>query len=108
MAALTIRDSKRLVIKIGSALLVDDEGDLRSQWINALVSDAVEMYNSGTEIIIVSSGAIAIGRRILGLSGGPRNRALKLEESQASAAIGQVRLAHAWQEALEKHHIRAA
>ncbi|MBI37027.1 MAG: glutamate 5-kinase [Alphaproteobacteria bacterium] len=108
MVALTIRDSKRLVIKIGSALLVDDEGNLKSQWINALISDAVEMYNSGTEIIIVSSGAIAIGRRILGLSGGPRNRALKLEESQASAAIGQVRLAHAWQEALEKHHIRAA
>ena len=67
MAALTIRDSKRLVIKIGSALLVDDEGDLRSQWINALVSDAVEMYNSGTEIIIVSSGAIAMGCQYLGI-----------------------------------------
>ena len=53
MVALTIRDSKRLVIKIGSALLVDDEGNLKSQWINALISDAVEMYNSGTEIIIV-------------------------------------------------------
>ena len=107
-AALSIRDSRRLVIKIGSALLADDDGNLRSKWIDALVADAVELRRAGTEIIIVSSGAIAVGRRLLGLARGPRNRVLRLEESQAAAATGQVRLAHAWQDALARYDVPVA
>lgn len=107
-AALSIQDSRRLVIKIGSALLADDDGNLHTKWIDALVGDAAELQRSGTEIIIVSSGAIAVGRRILGLARGPRNRVLRLEESQAAAATGQVRLAHAWQDALARHDVTVA
>ena len=107
-AVLSIHGSKRLVIKIGSALLADDDGNLHTQWIDALVADAVELRRAGTEIIIVSSGAIAVGRRILGLARGPRNRVLRLEESQAAAATGQVRLAHAWQDALARYEVPVA
>ena len=92
--------SKRVVVKIGSALLVHEDGRLRAEWLDALAQDIAALRASGAEIMIVSSGAIAIGRRLLGLARGPRNRALRLEESQAAAAAGQVRLAHAWQETL--------
>lgn len=92
--------SKRIVVKIGSALLVQGDGRLRAEWLGALAQDIAALRDSGAEIMIVSSGAIAIGRRLLGLASGPRNRALRLEESQAAAAAGQVRLAHAWQETL--------
>lgn len=92
--------SKRIVVKIGSALLVHDDGRLRAEWLDALAQDIAALRKSGAEVMIVSSGAIAIGRRLLGLARGPRNRALRLEESQAAAATGQVRLAHAWQETL--------
>ncbi|MDA0786403.1 MAG: glutamate 5-kinase [Proteobacteria bacterium] len=92
--------SKRIVVKIGSALLVHDDGRLRAEWLGALAQDIAALRKSGAEVMIVSSGAIAIGRRLLGLARGPRNRALRLEESQAAAATGQVRLAHAWQEIL--------
>ncbi|MEP4378696.1 MAG: glutamate 5-kinase [Alphaproteobacteria bacterium] len=92
--------SKRIVVKIGSALLVHDDGRLRAEWLEALAQDIAALRETGAEILIVSSGAIAIGRRLLGLARGPRNRALRLEESQAAAAAGQVRLAHAWQETL--------
>jgi glutamate 5-kinase len=106
--ALSIHDSKRLVIKIGSALLADDNGNLRAEWIDALAGDVAELRRAGTEILIVSSGAIAVGRRLLGLARGPRNRALRLEESQAAAATGQVRLAHAWQDALARYDVPVA
>ena len=106
--ALSIHDSRRLVIKIGSALLADDDGNLHTTWIDALAADVAELRRAGTEILIVSSGAIAIGRRLLGLARGPRNRALRLEESQAAAATGQVRLAHAWQDALARHDVTVA
>ena len=107
-AGMTLRDSRRLVIKIGSALLADEAGNLHNGWINALAADIADLRRSGTEILIVSSGAIAIGRRLLGLARGPRNRALRLEESQAAAATGQVRLAHAWQDALARYDVPAA
>jgi len=107
-AALSIHDSRRLVIKIGSALLADDDGNLRSKWIDALAADVAELRRGGTEILIVSSGAIAVGRRLLGLARGPRNRVLRLEESQAAAATGQVRLAHAWQDALARYDVTVA
>ncbi len=107
-AEFSLRDSKRLVIKIGSALLADDNGKLHAKWIDSLAADVAELRRSGTDILIVSSGAIAVGRRILGLARGPRNRALRLEESQAAAATGQVRLAHAWQDALARYDVPVA
>jgi glutamate 5-kinase len=102
--AAALAGAKRLVVKIGSALLVDDGGLVRHAWLNALVDDLVRCRVRGQEVIIVSSGAIAVGRRHLGLAG----RALRLEEKQAAAATGQIRLAHAYQEALGRHGITVA
>jgi len=94
-----------VVVKIGSALLVDDaSGRLRRDWLDALAEDIAARHAAGQEVLIVSSGAIAVGRRHLGLTG----RALRLEEQQAAAATGQIRLAHAYQEALAKHGITVA
>jgi glutamate 5-kinase len=102
--AIALAQAKRLVVKIGSALLVDDGGLVRHAWLNALVDDLVRCRVRGQEVIVVSSGAIAVGRRHLGLAG----RALRLEEKQAAAATGQIRLAHAYQEALGRHGITVA
>jgi glutamate 5-kinase len=100
-----LRQAKRLIVKIGSALLVDGEtGQLRRSWLDALGDDVAALRARGTEVLIVSSGAIAVGRRHLGLVGRP----LKLEEKQAAAATGQIRLAHAYQETLARHHITVA
>src|SRR5690606_27984434 len=84
--------ARRLVVKIGSALLVDEAGQVRRPWLEALASDIATLRASGCEVVIVSSGAIAVGRRLLGLTRGTP----KLEEKQAAAAIGQIRLAHAY------------
>ena len=100
--------SNRVVVKIGSALLAHDDGRLRAEWLDALARDIAELRDDGAEIMIVSSGAIAVGRRLLGLARGPRNRALRLEESHAAAAAGQVRLAHAWQETLGRFDVPVA
>ena len=101
----SLAKSRRLIIKIGSALLVDDSsGDIRRHWLDALVEDIAHCRSRGQEVLIVSSGAVAVGRRHLGLTG----RSLKLEEKQAAAASGQIRLAHAYQEALGKHGIAVA
>jgi glutamate 5-kinase len=98
-------DAKRLVVKIGSALLVEQEaGTIHRTWLNALADDMAALAACGKEVIVVSSGAIAAGRRHLGLTRGT----LKLEESQAAAATGQIRLAHAYQEALARHDITVA
>ena len=97
--------ARRLIIKIGSALLVDEpSGDVRRQWLEALVEDIARCRGRGQEVLIVSSGAVAVGRRYLGLTG----HNLKLEEKQAAAAAGQIRLAHAYQEALGRHSIAVA
>ena len=97
--------ARRLVVKIGSALLVDQEnGDLRRPWLEALADDVASFVRRGQEVVLVSSGAIALGRRHLGLASGP----LRLDESQAAAAAGQIRLAHAYQEALARHGISVA
>ena len=82
----TLTGGKRIVVKIGSALLAHDDGRLRAEWLDALAQDIAKLRDGGAEILIVSSGAIAVGRRLLGLARGPRNRALRLEESQAAAA----------------------
>jgi glutamate 5-kinase len=98
-------DSTRLIVKIGSSLLVDDEGgDIRHNWLNALADDVAALRTRGISVAIVTSGAIAVGRRHLGLVGRP----LKLEEKQAAAATGQIRLAYAYQAALARHHLTVA
>jgi glutamate 5-kinase len=90
--------ARRVVVKIGSALLVErSSGRVNRSWLESLVEDLAELRKRGKEIVLVSSGAIALGRRQLGLPAGK----LKLEESQAAAAVGQIRLAHAWKELLE-------
>ena len=100
-----LAEARRVVVKIGSALLVDEKtGALRRSWLDALADDVARMRQRGQEVVLVSSGAIALGRRQLGL---PRG-VLKLEESQAAAASGQIRLAHAYQEALAAHQISVA
>ncbi len=104
----SLSDSKRVVIKIGSALLAHDDGRLRADWLDALARDVAALRETGAEIMIVSSGAIAVGRRLLWLARGPRNRVLRLEESQAAAAAGQVRLAHAWQDTLARYDVPVA
>jgi glutamate 5-kinase len=96
---------RRLVIKIGSALLVDEaDGAVRRDWLEALVADMVACRDAGQEVLIVSSGAIAVGRRHLGLG----RRPLHLDEKQAAAATGMIRLAHAYQEALAAHGVTVA
>ena len=98
--------ARRVVVKIGSALLIDGErGTLRRAWLDALCDDVATLRGRGQEVVIVSSGAIALGRRGLGCVEG---RTLKLEESQAAAACGQIRLAHAYQESLARHDLPAA
>ncbi|HEX3847507.1 MAG TPA: glutamate 5-kinase [Steroidobacteraceae bacterium] len=98
-------DAKRVVVKVGSSLLVDaDKGRLNRAWLENFARDVAACRKRGQEVILVSSGAIALGRRHLGLSAGK----LKLEESQAAAAVGQIRLAHAYKELLEAHDITVA
>jgi glutamate 5-kinase len=97
--------AKRVVVKIGSALLVDREsGALRRDWLASVCADIAALRQEGREIIIVSSGAIALGRKALGL----RDGTLKLEESQAAAAAGQVKLAEAYADALAREKLVAA
>jgi glutamate 5-kinase len=103
-AGAALAAARRLVVKIGSALLVADDGEIRRSWLELLAGDVARCRARGQEVILVSSGAIAVGRRHLGLAG---NR-LRLEEKQAAAATGQIRLAHAYQEALARHHITVA
>ena len=88
-----LSDAKLVVVKVGSALLVDSAGgELRRAWLESLCADVVALKQGGKRVILVSSGAIALGRRALGLKPG----VLRLEESQAAAAVGQVKLAEAY------------
>jgi len=97
--------AKRIVVKIGSSLLVDAEsGTLRQAWLEALCDDIVDLRKAGKELVVVSSGAIALGRNALRLAKG----ALKLEDSQAAAAVGQIDLAHAYEDAFRARSIVAA
>jgi glutamate 5-kinase len=104
-AARRLTDAKRVVIKVGSALLVDGEkGRLNRSWLESFVADVARLRKLGQDVILVSSGAIALGRRHLNLGIGK----LRLEESQAAAAVGQIRLAHAYKELLDVHAITVA
>jgi glutamate 5-kinase len=97
--------ARRMVVKVGSALLVDPQaGEVKAEWLASLAADLAHTRNRGSQVIVVSSGAIALGRRRLGLSGS----ALKLEQSQAAAAVGQIALANAWSEALGRQQLIAA
>ncbi|WP_019963649.1 glutamate 5-kinase [Pannonibacter phragmitetus] len=93
---------KRIVVKIGSALLVEN-GKLRREWLEAIVDDLAALAEKGCELLVVSSGSIALGRGVLGLPRGP----LKLEESQAAAAVGQIALAQAYSECLGRKGLKA-
>ncbi len=93
----TLADARRVVVKIGSALLVEDRRSApRTDWLAGVAADIDMLRERGVEVIVVSSGAIALGRPALGLA----RRRLRLEEQQAAAAVGQIRLARAWTEAL--------
>ncbi|TJW83009.1 MAG: glutamate 5-kinase [Mesorhizobium sp.] len=94
---------RRITVKIGSALLVDRATGLKRDWLASLADDIAMLAHAGAEVLVVSSGAIALGRTILGLG----KRALKLEESQAAAAVGQIALAGAWSDALGKDGLKS-
>lgn len=99
----SLSTAKRVVIKIGSALLVE-QGRLRGDWLMGLADDVAMLRTRGVDVVLVSSGSIALGRGALGLPG----TALALEQSQAAAAVGQIRLARAYEEALAPHGITTA
>lgn len=94
---------RRIVIKIGSALLVDRQSGLKAAWLDSLCADIAGLKKAGADVLVVSSGAIALGRTVLGLPA----TALRLEESQAAAAVGQIALARAWSTGLSTHDIAA-
>ncbi len=100
-----IRNAKILVVKIGSALLVDgDSGNIHREWLTSLIADIVACCQRGQKVVLVSSGSIPLGRRHLKFKQGK----LQLEEKQAAAAVGQIKLAHAYQEMLAAHGITVA
>ncbi|WP_420342691.1 glutamate 5-kinase [Paenirhodobacter sp.] len=98
-----VRAARRVVVKIGSALLVG-AGGLKTDWVRALAEDVAAARARGTDVVLVSSGSIALGRRVLELPAG----ALALEQSQAAAAVGQIRLARAYEEVLAPHGVKTA
>ncbi|MBZ9866625.1 glutamate 5-kinase [Mesorhizobium sp. CA15] len=99
----SLKSYRRITVKIGSALLVDRATGLKRDWLTSLAGDIAVLADAGAEVLVVSSGAIALGRTILGLG----RRALKLEESQAAAAVGQIALAGAWSDALGKDGLKS-
>ena len=99
-----LKDFRRIVVKVGSSLLVDSSaGGLKRNWLASLAADIAGLHRQKCDVLVVSSGAIALGRAVLKLPQG----ALKLEDSQAAAAVGQIALARAWSEALGAHSLTA-
>jgi len=99
-----LNDFRRIVIKVGSSLLIDAAaGEVKSAWLEALAADIAALHRAGKDVLVVSSGSIALGRSRLKLPSG----ALKLEESQAAAAVGQIALARIWAKVLDHHGIGA-
>src|SRR3569832_1427996 len=102
MARPSLKKFRRIVVKVGSSLLIDSSaGEVRAGWLTALAGDLAKLHSEGRDVLVVSSGSIALGRARLKL---PRG-ALKLEESQAAAAVGQIALARIWSEVLGAHGI---
>jgi glutamate 5-kinase len=104
MSGFALSEYRRLVIKVGSALLIGEDGHVHRGWLKGLAEDVARLNANGHEVLIVSSGAIAIGSTVLRLN----KRRARLEDLQAAAAAGQVQLVHAYQEALSAHDIVAA
>jgi glutamate 5-kinase len=99
-----LADFRRIVVKVGSSLLIDaGAGRVREDWLASLCEDIAGLYQDKREFMVVSSGAIALGRAVLKLPASP----LKLEDSQAAAAVGQIALARTWSEVLSRHRITA-
>jgi glutamate 5-kinase len=99
-----LADFRRIVVKVGSSLLVDAKaGRLKETWLASLAADIARLHKDKRDIIVVSSGSIALGRSVLKLPRGP----LKLEDSQAAAAVGQIELARTWAKVMDKHGITA-
>jgi glutamate 5-kinase len=99
-----LNDFRRIVIKVGSSLLIDAAaGEVKSAWLAALADDIAKLHHAGKDVLVVSSGSIALGRSRLKLPSGT----LKLEESQAAAAVGQIALARIWAKVLDHHGIGA-
>ena len=104
MQASPVADAGTLVVKVGSSLLVDAKaGRVNEAWLASLVADVARLHGEKRDVLIVSSGSIALGRSVLKLPKGP----LKLEDSQAAAAVGQIALARTWSEVLGQHNITA-
>src|ERR1035437_7044171 len=100
----TLSSFRRIVVKVGSSLLVDAAaGSLKRDWLASLAADIAALHKEKRDVLVVSSGAIALGRAVLKLPPGP----LKLEDSQAAAAVGQIALARAWSESLSAHALTA-
>ena len=104
MSGFALSEYRRLVIKVGSALLIGEDGHVHRGWLEGLAEDVARLNANRHEVLIVSSGAIAIGSTVLRLN----KRRARLEDLQAAAAAGQVQLVHAYQEALSAHDIVAA
>ena len=107
MAAVTpkLASFRRVVVKVGSSLLVDSKaGTVNADWLWALAEDLSDFAKRGAAVLVVSSGAIALGRRVVKL---PAQGPLKLEESQAAAAVGQIALARVWAETLAAVNLTA-
>ena len=109
MVAITGRkalpDARRIVVKVGSALLVDeDKNTINTAWLAGIASDIARLKVAGKDVVVVSSGAIALGSRLLKI----HNKTMSLQEKQAAAATGQVTLAHAWMDALGTHKVQTA
>jgi glutamate 5-kinase len=100
-----LSSARRLVVKIGSALIVDPDGEMRQGWLDTVADDIARLRAAGVEIVIVTSGAVALGRKALGYA---RARGLRIEEKQAAAAVGQIRLVESYRQALARHGVTAA
>src|SRR6187399_2308807 len=99
-----LKNFRRIVVKVGSSLLIDSRaGEVRASWLSALAADIAKLHGEGRDVLVVSSGSIALGRSRLKL---PRGQ-LKLEESQGAAAVGQIALARIWSKVLGDHGIGA-
>ena len=109
MVAITGRNAlpaaRRIVVKVGSALLVDeDKNTINTAWLAGIASDIARLKAAEKDVVVVSSGAIALGSRLLKI----HNKTMSLQEKQAAAATGQVTLAHAWMDALGAHKVQTA
>jgi glutamate 5-kinase len=104
MSGFNLSEYHRLVVKVGSSLLIGDDDAVHRGWLEGLAENIATLQGAGHEILIVSSGAIAIGSKVLGIN----KRRARLEGLQAAAAAGQVQLVHAWQDALARYDISAA